>query len=188
MGLPEDLSAALDLFEELEAPHMVVGGLALEALGVPRSTLDIDLQVHLDDPPDPFSQYFHGWFVDEHARDTIFDQDTLILEGKATGTPVEVFLTGHWFTEQALDRRQTVHSGLLDRSIPVPTPEDFILLKAAYSQGEGRSEAKVTQDRLDIESVLDDRGGDLPLAYLEENARKLEVWDVVEPLIGGEGP
>lgn len=182
MGLAEDLSAALDLFEGLDAPHMVVGGLALEALGVPRSTLDIDLQVHLDEPPDRLSSSFHGWFIDERATDEIFDQETLILEGKVSGTPVEVFLTSHWFTEQALERRQTVPSGLLDRRIPIPTPEDFILLKAAYSQGSSRSEAKATQDRLDIESVLEAHVEDLSLDELEKNARRLGVWKRLERL------
>lgn len=184
MGLVEDLDAVLDLMEDLEAPHMVVGGVALEALGVPRSTLDIDLQVRLREAPSNVAAYFHGWFVAERSRDDVFDQDVVILEGKATGVPVEMFLTSHWYTGQALDRRQRVESGLLSREIPVPTPEDFVLLKAAYMEASGRSEAKRNQDRLDIERVVEEHRGEgkdeaFDRAYVEEHAQELGVWDAL---------
>jgi hypothetical protein len=181
VGLADDLAEALDLLDDLEAPHMVVGAIALEALGVPRSTLDIDLQVQLPDPPARHTSYFHGWFIAERSTDEVFGQDVLILEGKATGVPVEMFLTSHRMTEQALERRTRVRSGLLNREIPVPTPEDFILLKAAYHDDPGRAEAKATQDRLDIEGVVEAHGAELDRAYLEDNARDLGAWETLEP-------
>jgi hypothetical protein len=181
VGLVDDLGAALDLMEEIGAPHMVVGGIALEALGVPRSTLDIDLQVRLGDPPATQESYFKGWFIAERTRDEVFGQDVLILEGKETGVPVEVFLTSHWFTEQALDRQTRATSGLVDREVPIPTPEDFILLKAAYQASPDRGEAKANQDRLDIEGVHDRFGDEIDRAYIEENARRLDVWAALQP-------
>jgi hypothetical protein len=42
----------VELFKQLDADHvryMVVGGLAMNLLGVPRSTMDIDLVLALDD-------------------------------------------------------------------------------------------------------------------------------------------
>lgn len=179
VGLVDDLLAALELMEEIDAPHMVVGGIALEALGVPRSTLDIDLQVRLDDPPPRYDSYFHGWFVAERSRDLVFDQDVLILEGRRTGVPVEVFLTSHWFTGQALDRRTSAPSGLLETDIPVPAPEDFILLKAVYHRSPERRESKANQDLLDIEGVVDRYRDTMDDGYLEENARELNVWDLL---------
>jgi hypothetical protein len=180
VGLVDDLEAVLDLFEGIDEPHMVVGGLALEALGVPRSTLDIDLQVRLSDPPADWETGFHGWFIAERSKDEIFGQPVLILEGKRTGVPIEMFLTDHWFTEQALDRRTDTDSGLLGRAIPVPSPEDFLLLKAAYSQAPDRGEAKANQDRLDVENVLAEHRDELDRPYLRENAEALGVWDTLK--------
>lgn len=183
MGLVEDLEAFLDLVIEIEVPHTLVGGVALEALGVPRSTLDIDVQVRLPEEPSDVSSYFHGWFIAERAKDEVFDQDVLILEGKETGVPVEMFLTDHWFTDQALERRTKVESGLLGRPIPVPAVEDF-LLNAAFHAASSRSEAKATQDRLDIEGVVEEHSGDLDRTYLEENARELGVWPTLADALG----
>lgn len=173
----------LGLMAELEADFMVVGGVALEALGVPRSTLDIDVQVQLPERPGTSSSYFHGWFIAERSTDAVFDQDVLILEGRRTGVPVEMFLTGPWFTEQALDRRQPVTSGLLDQEIPVPSPEDFVLLKEMYRTSPTRGEAKATQDRLDIEGVVEAHRDDLELTYLEETGSQLGVWSSLEALV-----
>jgi hypothetical protein len=48
-GEEVSLSATVrSILEDLEAEgieHMVVGGVALEALGVPRTTFDVDIQV-----------------------------------------------------------------------------------------------------------------------------------------------
>lgn len=184
MGLVEDLEAFLDLAIEIEVPHMLVGGVALEALGVPRSTLYIDVQVRLPEEPSDVSSYFHGWFIAERAKDEVFDQDVIILEGKETGVPVEMFLTDHWFTERALERRTKVESGLLGRRIPVPAAEDFLLLKAAFHAASSRSEAKATQDRLDIEGVVEEHRGDLDRPYIEENARELGVWSTLADALG----
>lgn len=184
MGLVDDLAALVDLMEEIGAEFMLVGGVALEALGVPRSTLDIGVQVRLTEPPGSFSTDFHGWFIAERSSDEVFEQDVLILEGRQTGVPVELFLTEHWYTGQALDRRQTVDSGMLGGALPVPQPEDFVLLNAAYRASPSRSEAKSTQDLLDIEGVLEERGDDLDRSYVEENARKLGVWEDLEGRIG----
>lgn len=183
MGLVEDLGAFVELLDDLKADYMIVGGLALQGLGIPRSTLDIDVQARLRDPPARHASYFHGWFVDERSKDEVFDQETLILEGRESGVPVELFLTSHWFTRQALERRQTVESSLLDREIPIPTAEDFVLLKAAYWQSDGRAEAKANQDRLDIEGVVEAHGPEMDLGYVKENATQLAVWDDLAPLV-----
>lgn len=85
-------------------------------------------------------------------------------------------------TNQALDRRTTTYSARLDREIPLPTPEDFILLKAAYWRHPSRSRAKAAQDGVDIEAVLQNHREDLDRSYLEENARKLDLWEPLTDL------
>lgn len=161
---------------------MLVGALAMDVLGVPRSTVDVDLQVRMDPPP-RWTTSWNGWFIQERARDEVFDQQTLILHRPTRTTPFELFLTDHWFTGQALDRRQTVRFERFEREIPVPTADDFILLKACYWQHEGRRKAKSTQDAVDIESVYEANREAISASYVEENARELEVWDELTDLL-----
>lgn len=161
---------------------MVVGALALDALASPRSTFDADIQVRLEDPPSDTTSYLHGWFIEERAKDEVFDQDTLILRKDGSPYPVGLFLTSHWLPVQALERGTAVHSERLDRDVPIPTPEDSILLKAAYWQHPSRSKAKAAQDAVDIEAVLDHHQGSLDLGYLREHAETLELWDELQAL------
>lgn len=183
MGFAEDLDPLFDALEEAGHEFMVVGGLAMDALGVPRSTVDIDIQIRLDPAELGTSSYFLGWFIDERAHDEVFDQVTLIVHAPSSPRPVELFLTDHWFTSQALDRRQHLQATSVGRAFPLPTPEDFVLLKAAYWRHLSRSPRKAAQDGVDIESVLAANLDELDHAYLEENARKLEIWDPIRGIL-----
>lgn len=118
------------------------------------------------------------------SHDDVFDQDTLILHLPTKTTPFELFLTDHWFTRRALERRRRVHVERFDRQIPIPTPEDFILLKACYWRYEGRRASKKAQDGVDIESVFEANRASIEGAYLEENGRKLDVWRPLSDLLG----
>lgn len=184
--LEEALSALLERLDDHEIPYMVVGGVALEGLGVPRATLDIDVQIRVGEPPAVSDAYFLGLFVEEHSRDDVFDQPAVILMDPETGVPFELFITDHWFTEQAFDRRRHLHSDLLDRGVPLPTPEDFLLLKACYWQDADRPRAKANQDELDLEGVIAAHQGGLDLTYLEENGRRLDVWDPLSQKLDAE--
>lgn len=185
--LEDALDALLDLLDDHDVGYMLVGGIALEGLGVPRSTLDIDVQVRVEDPPSISETSFLGRFIEDHAHDDVFDQKTLTLIDRDTGVPFALFITGHWFTEQAFDRRETVQSDLLDRDLHLPTPEDFLLLKACYWQAADRPAAKANQDELDIEGVIAGHQGSLDVDYLEANGQRLDVREALAPkLTGGE--
>lgn len=163
-------------------PHMLVGAMALDALGPPRSTMDIDIQVHVEGAPTASETTYLGAVVEERSRDPVFEQDVYIVHLPTYAVPIELFVTSHWFTAQALDRRRMVQSGELDE-VPVPTPEDFVLLKAAYHESSQRSRAKRAADAVDIEGVIRGLRGDVDRAYLEENARRLGVWPFLSDLM-----
>lgn len=162
---------------------MLVGALALDVLGDPRSTHDVDLQVRLDDPPERWASTWEGWFIQERAHDEVFDQATLVLQKPTETTPFELSLTSHWFTTQALNRRQQVRLERLDRDVPVPTPEDFVRLKACYWSHESRRKAKAAQDAVDIESVFLANRQEIDGEYLEDNARQLGTWPSLSDLL-----
>lgn len=179
--MTENLRAVLHALEREGVPHMLVGGLALEALGMPRATLDVDVQVSAPDVPSRAKSILYGCIVEEWSKDRVFGQETVIGHVGGSGIPVEFFFTSHWFTRQALERRQRVHSPSLAREVPIPTPEDFVLLKACYLGDEGRSRAKLAQDALDVEGVA--AAFPLDQKYVRENAERLGVWERLAPLL-----
>lgn len=181
MGLVQDLRRVLDALDAEGVPHMLVGGLALESLGMPRTTLDIDIQLLAPPGLRRERSVVFGCVVEEWARDEVFGQDTLIAHLGTSAIPVEFFLTGHWFTRQALDRRQVIRSASLAREVAIPRPEDFVLLKTCYLASAGRRAAKRAQDALDVQSVA--AAFPLDRAYLRGNAEKLGVWDALAPLL-----
>lgn len=183
MRLAEALQTFLGTLDRERIPHMLVGGMAMEALGVPRSTLDVDVQVELPGGGPPHASTFLGSIVEERTKDEVFGQDVIIVHLATSAVPFELFLTSHWFTRQALARRRTVRSALVGRDVPVPTAEDFVLLKAAYMLGPHRSPRKAAQDALDIERVVGLHRAGLDRAYLEVNARKLACWTSLEPML-----
>ena len=183
VGIREDLNEILATLEKEQIPHMLVGGLALEALGIVRFTRDIDIQVSIPALPATMPTSFLGCLVDEVALDPVFRQETLVLHIATSGIPIELFRATHWFTVQALARRTMQKSAVLGRSVPIPTPEDFILLKLAYSASPERGDRKSVQDAIDIESVVEAHRGRLDLDYLRENAKKLGVGREIESFV-----
>lgn len=181
MGVPDDLRTVLQALEAEGVAHMLVGGLALEALGMPRATLDVDIQVSAPEAPSRAKSILYGCVVEEWSRDDVFGQETVIGHVAGSGVPVEFFVTSHWFTRQALERRQRVHSPTLALDVPVPTPEDFVVLKACYLGDAKRSRAKLAQDALDIEGVA--AAFPLDRAYVQGNAERLGAWERLQPLL-----
>lgn len=162
--------------------YMVVGGLALDVLGTPRMTMDIDIQILSDEGPAPGDAVFLGAIIQERSRDEVFGQEVVILHLPTYGVPIEVFLTDHWMTRQALERRRWVESDDLG-NVPIPTPEDFMLLKSAFHQSPTRSKVKRASDGIDIESVVKRHGERLDSAYVEKNARRLGTWGFIEAVL-----
>lgn len=183
MALADDVRIVLDRLAAEGISHMLVGGVAQEALGVPRTTFDVDLQVALPAPPSPAASIWLDMLVEERSRDPVFDQEVIIAHVALSSTPFEFFLTAHWLTRQALERRWMARSELLGREVPVPTVEDFILMKAAHMVSPTRSTRKSMQDGVDITQVVAAAERPLDGDYLKRNAERLGVWSALQPLL-----
>lgn len=168
---------ALALLDRAGVEHMLVGALANDALGYPRSTFDVDLQVRLPAPVPAGASVVYGFVIDERTRDELFGEEVLVLHLPASGVPFELFVATHWFTLQALSRRVRVSSPALRRDVAIPTREDHVLLKLARMGDAKRPRWKVAQDALDIQRALD--GGPVDRAYLALNAAKLGLRDAL---------
>lgn len=174
MDFAREVGRLLERLEAAGIEYMVVGALAVDAHGMSRMTGDADIQVATEGPPAGAST-FMGCIIEEDVTESVFGQRVLVLHQPTAAIPIEVFMTGHWFTRQALARRASAWCDPLGGHVPLPTAEDLILLKAAYLMSTTRRRRKRIQDGADIESVIE-ANPDLDMDYIEENAKKLGVW------------
>jgi hypothetical protein len=105
------LDAVRRALDEIEAPSMIIGGVAVIALGVPRLTIDIDATIaavalDLDRLVDAFGrQGIRARIPDALAFARA--QQVFLCVHEASGTPVDVSLAWLPFEDDALRSRQT---------------------------------------------------------------------------------
>jgi hypothetical protein len=142
------LHRLFDLVDETGHAGLVIGGVAVGALGAERFTLDIDAAVTVDN--DSLEAFYaaaidRGFFprVPDHVA---FAQQSrmILLKDTVSGVEVDLPMTGTPFEDEALERRILVPLG--GRSIPVATPEDLIVMKLVAGR---------PQDLVDVTTMLD---------------------------------
>jgi hypothetical protein len=116
---------------EIEAPSMIIGGVAVIALGVPRLTVDIDATVaaaalDLERLVATLGRHaIHPRIPDALAFARVHQVFLCVHEG--SGTPVDISLAWLGFEDDALRSRQTCdYAGV---PIHVPRPEDLLIYK-----------------------------------------------------------
>jgi hypothetical protein len=140
-----------DLVKWLEATGVkgvVIGGVAASILGRPRATQDVDMLVLVEDAARFLkSGAKHGFAaritdpIGFAARSRV-----LMLRHEATGIHVDISLAGLPFEEEAIRRAQMRSAPGMPVPIPLPTPEDLVIMKAV---------AHRPRDIADIEAILD---------------------------------
>lgn len=140
------------LFDALDVPYALIGGLAVGAWGVPRPTHDLDFVIQADDAVLPnLCRLIHerGYAVSSSSNEGRIDF--------VAGMPlircqqcihdrvldIDLFLTASKFQEAIIARRVSLN--VADRRFWVATPEDLILLKLAAGR---------PRDMADIEDIL----------------------------------
>jgi hypothetical protein len=180
-----DLRAALaplaDALEALGTEYRVGGSVASSALGVGRSTLDIDLvaDLRLADVDALVVRLGDAYYVDaDMIRDAIRRRASFNVIHLATMLKLDVFIVKtRPFDQRAFTR--VTRSALDDgdsRAFPLTTAEDIVLHKLEwYRLGDGISGRQWD----DVLGVLRVQGDALDRAYLERWARELAVDDLL---------
>jgi hypothetical protein len=138
------LAAALD---EIPAPSMIIGGVAVIAAGVPRQTIDVDATIlgresDLSSVVATFARHNITPRIDgalQFAR----EHQVLLLRHDESGVTIEVSFAWLPFEEEALSR--AVETDILETRVRIARPEDLIIYKAA---------AWRDRDRSDVERLL----------------------------------
>lgn len=158
LSVLQDLIAWLAL---QQTPGIVIGGVAASILGRPRATRDVDAVILLDE---------NGWktFLEAGARfgfkprhrdslDFAKQARVLLVRHETSGIDTDISLGMLPFEQEAIARAQSIKvSGI---TIPLPTPEDLIIMKAVANRA---------RDVADIEALLD--------AHPKLDLRRIRRW------------
>lgn len=159
--------------------HTIGGSIAASFAGEPRSTVDIDVIAALDDTQVAalVAALSPDFYVDGDAvRRAVRKRSSVNLIHHATMLKVDIFVAGGTplDTEQ-LERRLWVR---LDNGVelPIHPPEDILLQKLRWFRLGGEVSDRQWRDILGIVRV---QGGELDLPYLQRQAPKLGVSDLL---------
>lgn len=129
-------------------PGVLIGGVAASLLGRPRTTRDVDVLILLDTPHwqaflDAGASYGFKPRLTE-AVDFARKSRVLLVRHEPSGIDVDVVFGALHFEEEAVRHPVLVDVGGIQ--VPLPTPEDLIVMKAV---------AHRPRDLIDIQSILD---------------------------------
>ena len=162
---------AFDFLESSGVRHLVIGGLAVIAVGEPRTTADVDVVVYLTES--------EGEALLERALQAGFelDMDTERQRLRTTGTlrlrrsafQLDMIVASLPFEDAAWQR--AVRHKLFGRLVRLPTPEDLILFKVLA----GRD-----KDLLDATGIVRRHSARIDWRYVESVLR--ELCDLAEDM------
>lgn len=148
-------------FQAAQISGVVIGGVAASLLGRPRVTRDVDALVIV--PEDRWTEFLvlgkqFGFHPRRSDAVTFARKSRVLLVNHApSGIDADIVFGALLFEEEAIARVLWVDvSGI---RVPLPTPEDLIIMKAV---------AHRARDRGDIESVLD--------AHPKLDVRRIRRW------------
>lgn len=179
--LEQALAMVAAVFDELSIPYRIGGSVASSALGVARTTLDVDLcaDVREEHASELEHRLGEAYYVDaQMIRDAVRKRDSFNLIHLETMLKIDVFVKkSRAFDQQAFERFVLEPLGSEPtRRFPLSTPEDIILFKLEWY----RLGAFVSQRQWDdVLGVLRLQGEALDRAYLERWATELGVAELL---------
>jgi hypothetical protein len=171
----------VDTLEDLAVPFHLGGSFASTIHGIPRQTADVDIVVDISPTAgkDLVNALSGDFYIDQHAV------DEAIVRGScfnaihlATGFKVDFFAMGRQQYDRVELERSVMEQIVADppKWAPVKSAEDVILRKLQWYEEGGRVSERQWKDVL---GVLKTQGDRLDLAYLEEWARRLGLFDLL---------
>lgn len=162
----DSLVELIAVFESAGIPHMIVGSYSSNFYGIPRSTKDADLVVHL-----PSVEWAKLPAIlpagiemdDQMSFEMVTSTRRELLRVKDSLFQIELFrLSDDLHDRTRFERRQKVEI-FPDVKVFLPTAEDVIVQKLRWSLG-----AKRPKDFADVVAVMQVQGRTLDWPYIEE--------------------
>lgn len=155
------LSALVNWLRSEEVPGLIIGGIAASLLGRPRLTQDVDVLVLLEERH--WERFLNAGarfgFLPRIGDALVFAHRSrvILVNHKPSGVDVDISLAGLPFEEESIAQVSWTKVGKL--TLPLPTPENLIIMKAV---------AHRPQDMADIKALLD--------ANPKINLRRVRRW------------
>ncbi len=175
------LEPVVDALESLGVRYRVGGSVASSALGVPRSTLDVDVACELRQHHVRalVERLIETYYIDEDmVRDAITRESCCNVIHLATMLKVDLFMRrSRPFEDVAFERtiRRTLDITPGGREFDLTTPEDIILHKLEWFEAGGRVSDRQWHDIVGVLAIQRDLDRD----YLQHWAHELGVEDLL---------
>jgi hypothetical protein len=144
-----------------EVSGTVIGGVAASLLGRPRLTRDVDAIIFLEEQrwESFLATGAHFGFLARRPDALEFARQShvLLVRHETSGIDVDLVIGTLAFEREIISRATSVP--IADVALPLPTPEDLIIMKAV---------AHRPRDMTDIESILD--------AHPQLDVRRVRQW------------
>lgn len=158
-------------------PHMAVGSFASSFHGAPRSSQGLDLVI--DPQPESLRRFLSDLPPEDYYADSDAALDALHRRGQfnvidmATAWKADLIVRkARPFSVEEMRRR--VEGNLLGAQVFVASPEDTLISKLEWAQQGGGSQLQLR----DVSGILQLRGDDLDIAYIERWVADLGLGDL----------
>ena len=172
-----DVVAVLD---ELQVVYALGGSLASSLVGEPRTTLDVDIVVVVDEGSvEPLLERLaiDLYVPVETARSAVRSGSSFNVIDTAHGIKADLFVAGSGVLDQSqIERRVRVQLPAAEDAIWVTSPEDQVLRKLDWYRLGGRVSDRQWRD---VVGIIRARAGSLDREFLRETA---ELVDLLEDL------
>ncbi|MBI3322635.1 MAG: nucleotidyltransferase [Candidatus Omnitrophica bacterium] len=162
--LEEAVIAIARFLEQHRVPYMVIGGVANTLLGIPRTTLDVDLTIWVSEGGlEDFVRKITAVFPSRSEDPLGFARETRVLPIRTQdGIHADIILGQLSYEEEAI--RRAVPQTVQGMQVRVCSPEDLILHKIASERA---------KDREDVQGIIRLRRGQLDRKYLDPHVASL---------------
>jgi hypothetical protein len=174
---PLDLvSQIATMLDELDIPYALGGSLASSLIGEPRSTVDVDIAIQLDDESGAalLERANAEFYVPiDSARAAIRAHSSFNLIDTTHGLKVDLFVLGEGLLDRMqIARRTRITIPGVAAGIWVTSAEDQVLRKLDWYRNTGNESERQWRD---VVGILRIHGDAMQLDYLRETARELNL-------------
>jgi len=180
-GPLELASQVATILDGLGIPYALGGSMASSLVGEPRSTVDVDIAIKLEDEAGAalLERVNAEFYVPtDSARAAIRAHSSFNLIDTAHGLKVDLFVLGEGLLDRMqIERRIKIAIPGVADGIWVTSPEDQVLRKLDWYRSSGHGSERQWRD---VVGILRVHGDAMDIGYLDETARELDLRPLLD--------